>query len=133
MQRTVPQREIQQTPEIEPLEKELYQRFCKKFGREPRPEDPLFFDPDADSPVPLPPAKLQNLWNQICDTMLSRCDLAPQAAYAMRKTGFLVTPETRRMFTPAQLNEWDRAIKEGASYLSRGSRLPNGNSQLTNP
>ncbi|MFI2747265.1 hypothetical protein ACH5BA_13310 [Kitasatospora sp. NPDC018623] len=27
-------------------------RFREKFGREPGPDDPLFFDPDADEPRP---------------------------------------------------------------------------------
>ncbi|MDQ4032143.1 MAG: hypothetical protein M3332_07725 [Actinomycetota bacterium] len=29
------------------------QRFQDKFGRDPRPEDPIFFDLDADAPRPL--------------------------------------------------------------------------------
>ncbi|MDQ4092790.1 MAG: hypothetical protein M3143_05115 [Actinomycetota bacterium] len=28
-------------------------RFQDKFGRDPRPEDPIFFDPDAEEPRPL--------------------------------------------------------------------------------
>jgi hypothetical protein len=34
------------------LEEQL-QAFRAKFGRDPGPEDPLFFDPDADEPRPL--------------------------------------------------------------------------------
>ncbi len=33
--------------------------FKKKFGREPGPKDPIFFDPDCDVPVPLSEAKLK--------------------------------------------------------------------------
>ena len=33
--------------------------FKKKFGREPGPNDPVFFDPDADTPQPIPIEKLR--------------------------------------------------------------------------
>ena len=31
---------------------EQREAFVKKFGREPGPDDPVFFDPDADTPQP---------------------------------------------------------------------------------
>jgi len=34
--------------------KENRDRFVEKFGREPGPGDPVFFDPGSDSPVPVP-------------------------------------------------------------------------------
>ena len=33
--------------------------FKEKFGREPGPKDPIFFDPDCDVPTPLSEAKLK--------------------------------------------------------------------------
>ncbi len=36
-----------------------YESFIKKFGREPGPEDPVFFDPDCNVPTPLAAAKLR--------------------------------------------------------------------------
>ncbi len=33
--------------------------FKEKFGREPGPKDPIFFDPDCDVPTPLSGAKLK--------------------------------------------------------------------------
>ena len=33
--------------------------FKEKFGREPGPKDPIFFDPDSDVPTPLSEAKLK--------------------------------------------------------------------------
>ena len=33
--------------------------FKEKFGREPVPDDPLFFDPDCDVPIPLSESKLR--------------------------------------------------------------------------
>jgi len=35
--------------------------FREKFGRDPGSGDPLFFDPDADEPRPLPPLDLNAL------------------------------------------------------------------------
>jgi hypothetical protein len=121
MQRTVGGRPIELTAEVEPLVRELYRRFCKKFGREPTTEDPLFFDPDADSPVPLPPAKLHELWAQLSDAMLSRGDITPEVAYAMKKTGLLATPDARHMLTHQQRHEWDNAMME---YTSCAAQIP---------
>ena len=48
------------------MDKELYEAirqqlesFREKFGREPGPDDPLFFDPDCDVPIPLSESKLR--------------------------------------------------------------------------
>ena len=48
------------------LDKESYEAivrqrelFIEKFGREPGPKDPIFFDPDFDVPTPLSKAKLK--------------------------------------------------------------------------
>jgi len=48
------------------IDKELYEAitrqlesFKEKFGREPGPDDPLFFDPDYDVPTPLTEAKVK--------------------------------------------------------------------------
>jgi hypothetical protein len=35
------------------------QAFRTKFGREPGPDDPVFFDPEADEPRPLDREKYQ--------------------------------------------------------------------------
>ena len=32
--------------------------FIEKFGREPGPDDPVFFDPDKDAPTPIDPARM---------------------------------------------------------------------------
>ena len=34
--------------------------FIEKFGREPSPGDPIFFDPDYDVPTPLTASKLRS-------------------------------------------------------------------------
>jgi hypothetical protein len=37
--------------------------FMEKFGREPGPSDPVFFDPDFDVPTPLTEAKLEGMYH----------------------------------------------------------------------
>ena len=36
-----------------------FKNFKEKFGREMGPDDPIFFDPDCDVPMPLAEAKLK--------------------------------------------------------------------------
>jgi hypothetical protein len=63
---------------------DLNRLFKEKFGREPGPDDPLFLDPDADTPIPLAASKLR-----------------AQVVITMIRAG---TPEIRA--------EWDFAMQE---------------------
>ncbi len=49
---------IMMTPEVHKLLLEQRQAFINKFGREPGEDDPVFFDPDADTSQPLTKAKV---------------------------------------------------------------------------
>ncbi len=40
--------------------KKQHKMFVEKFGREPGPDDPIFFDPDYDVPTPLTSSKLRS-------------------------------------------------------------------------
>jgi hypothetical protein len=44
---------IPMSPEVARAMKKQLKAFRKKFHRDPGPNDPIFFDPDADSPQPL--------------------------------------------------------------------------------
>jgi hypothetical protein len=44
-------------------------------------------------------------------------------AYAYDKVGFMVLPDTRRLFTARQLARWDAAVQE---YLDSRSKEDNG-------
>ena len=52
-------REVKLTPELRGILAEARARFVAKFGREPGPGDPVFFDPDKEVPTPLDPVKLR--------------------------------------------------------------------------
>jgi hypothetical protein len=43
------------TPRVHEALLEQGKAFIDKFGREPGPEDPVFFDPDKDVPTPIGP------------------------------------------------------------------------------
>ncbi len=40
--------------------KKQHEMFIEKFGREPRQDEPIFFDPDYDVPTPLTSSKLRS-------------------------------------------------------------------------
>ncbi len=67
-------RSITMTPELEQAFEEQRRLFIEKSGREPGPNDPIFFDPDADSPQFI--------------TRQTRERLTEQVVEAMRKAGF---------------------------------------------
>jgi len=41
------------SPELASALEKQQEAFRRKFGRDPGPDDPVFFDPDADTPQPL--------------------------------------------------------------------------------
>ena len=87
--------------------------FAHKFGRLPRGDDPVFFDPDADRPYSLPSGGTQRL---LLEAMLEN-GTAPQIVYAFCRTGFAVSDKNRTTLPPDRLSRWDTAINE---YLAFG-------------
>ncbi|ATL28659.1 hypothetical protein [Streptomyces formicae] len=83
--------------------------FRKKFGREPGPGDPLFFDLDASEPTPI-------TRNDIDSMMLDMADLAeelgidPVFFHAGCEVGYMVTEENKDMFTKAEVIAYSRAV-----------------------
>jgi hypothetical protein len=64
-------------------------RFKEKFGREPGPNDPVFFDPDEDTPKPIPEWKI----DQAFDEAIAK--LPPEQQQAMREFAERVFPERK--------------------------------------
>lgn len=52
-------KKVKMAPAVSTALKGQLNEFIKKFGREPRPGEPVFFDPDADEPRPLDLARVQ--------------------------------------------------------------------------
>ena len=49
---------VPMTPRVHEALLEQRKAFIDKFGREPGPGDPVFFDPDKDVPTQIDPARL---------------------------------------------------------------------------
>jgi hypothetical protein len=77
------------------------QKFLEKYGREPGPTDPVFFD--------LPP--LEHVEHALVEGM-KEAGLDPAFIYAFEKTGLLVTEQNQHLIPEKDLDEWDEAIRE---------------------
>jgi hypothetical protein len=109
-------------PELErELERALakqVQAFREKFGREPGPHDPLFFDPDAEVPTPLDPRDVT------ADLVAAGARTGLPVAYlhAIEKTGRIVTDANMHLLSRADLEEWEAAVKEGEAMFGAPGR-----------
>ena len=95
-------------PELAEELKAQRDAFVKKFGREPGPGDPLFFDPDSDTPRPM-------VYTDIRDAMvgaMARAGVDARLIHAFRRTGFMVTEQNLDRMSPQDLREWQAALDE---------------------
>ena len=89
---------------VKTLEKQK-EAFRRKFGRDPGPEDPLFFDRNADTPQPLDMDETMAL---VVEAM-AKARVEPARIYAYRKTGLIVTEENLHLLSEQDLAEWEAA------------------------
>lgn len=87
------------------------QAFIEKFGREPEGDDPIFFDPDQDTPQPMSMAMMDEMQDMMVEVMM-KSGIRPEIIYAYKRTGFLLTEENYHLATPEDLAEWESAIDE---------------------
>jgi hypothetical protein len=83
-----------------------FEAFREKFGRDPTGDDPVFFDPFADTPVPLNADRMRD---GVILAMLMN-EVEPQIIYGFAKTGLLPTKDTP--LTKEDRAEWLAAIDE---------------------
>lgn len=98
-----------------PLNKEMItildeqkRRFRNKFGRDPRPEDPILFDENADTPQPM---ALDEIEREVLEFMAA-VNLDPAFIYAYKVTGRLVTEDNLHLLTEEEIQEWGDAVAE---------------------
>ena len=99
------------------IERQL-EAFRKKFGRDPEPDDPIFFNPDADEPV------LLNEEEMMKDVLagFAKAGLPPQHAYAYHKTERLLMEGVE--YPPEAVAEWNAAIEEYFELEKAGKLKP---------
>ena len=88
--------------------------FIEKFGREPGPDDPIFFDAssEAGKPQSIDHKELQKNIENLMFDCLKNGDMPADLVYASLTTGLMLTEENRKLMTQADLNEWNEAIDE---------------------
>ena len=75
-------------------------KFIAKFGREPGPDDDLFFDLDEDK-----------LREDTAEAMRA-AGIPPALIYAYEETGLIVTQENRSLIPDVELREFDAKVRE---------------------
>ena len=112
-------RTVKLDPESMDMMQQQLQAFWEKFGREPGPDDPIFFDPDADTPQPF---RLEKFLEESTEAMVA-AGIRPEIIYAHRKTGgLIVTEENQEKLSAEDIAEWEAAIDE---YLEKTKGNPN--------
>lgn len=113
--RKKPRRTVRLDPrQIELLERQR-QAFRAKFGRDPGPDDPVFFDPKADKPQPVDPDGLV----ATVVAAMEKAGLDPAKIHAYRRTGMLVTTENVSQWSAEDLAEWQAALDEYEALAAR--------------
>jgi len=95
------------------------QLFRETFGREPGPEDPLFFDPDASTPQFPGDDSQEKTWKILLQAAVES-GMPPAILYAMNKTGRIVTEDNSQFLTDAELQEWNDAVDEYHQKIEPG-------------
>jgi hypothetical protein len=80
--------------------------FEARFGRPPGPHDPLFFDPDADTPQPIPLAGIESATT----AMLHAAGVCGAWIYAYQHTDGLLPRPDGAFNTDADARDWHEAI-----------------------
>ena len=94
-------RSVPMSDEMVDIVKEQQQRFVEKHGREPGPEDHVFFD--------APP--FEHVEHAMVEGM-KKADIDPAIIYAFEETGLLVTEANQHLISEVDLAEWHTAIEE---------------------
>ncbi len=102
------ERKIKITPEMKKILRRQREKFVKKFGREPGPDDPVFFDADASKPVSIPEKQLKDA---TLKAMLAAGTPA-HLVYAYQRTGFILSETAYKNMSPEDRAEYDAAIAE---------------------
>ena len=93
------------------------QAFEDKFGRPPGSGDPVFFDPSANTPVPLTREKISAMRREAARAMVE-AGILPEVAHAFERTGLLPTEATWDQLSAEERRRWKDAIDH---YFAAGA------------
>jgi hypothetical protein len=96
---------VRMAPDVQDALLQQREAFRAKFGRDPGPNDQVFFDPDKDEPTPI---------DMEADVLaaMSKANLPPEFAYAYKKTGLLGLREDKSGWPADRVREWNAAVDE---------------------
>jgi len=94
-------------------------RFEEKFGRPPGPDDPLFFDPDADEPQPMSLPGVENA----TVGMLEAAGISPAWIYAYQHTDGLLPRPDGSFTSERDSAEWQEAVDRHTKLHQHGSHV----------
>lgn len=116
---------VKMNPEMHAALQEQIQRFRDKFGREPGPDDPVFFDPDSDTPQPYSAASMEEIAQEI-NRAMGAAGIDPAIIYATQKTGRLAPPSRQvyEAMSPNEKAEWDAALEEYDALAASANTRP---------
>lgn len=83
--------------------------FVEKFGREPGPEDPVFFDPNAEEATPLGANAAADMWDDLL-AAAERAGIDPAHIHAAREVGYLVTEANQHLFNALEVEAFREAV-----------------------
>ena len=109
-------RRVPMSDEMVTMLEQQREKFRQKFGRDPGPEDPVFFDADADMPQLSDPEKAE----EVLLTAMRQAGIAPELIHTILRTGRFVTEENSALLSEEDLAEWQAAIEEYQHLQCRG-------------
>ena len=89
----------------------LRREFRERFGRDPGPDDPVFFDPSAEEPRTLDEDG-EALFIAMSEMAMRRAGIDASLIYASRKTGLMVTERNQHLLSDDDRADWIEAIFE---------------------
>jgi hypothetical protein len=99
------------------------QRFRIKFGREPGSEDPVFLIPTLMNPALLIPTWQVAKMIEGLRRVGRGSGVDPALVEAWCELGYVVTEDTRYLFSVGDIAAWDEAVRRRAGDLDGGDRL----------
>jgi hypothetical protein len=83
--------------------------FVQKFGREPGANDPIFFDPNMDEPMPYGPEAEAEMWEEMF-AVAEDAGLDQAHIHAWREVGYVVTESNQHLFSAMDVEAYLDAV-----------------------